>query len=166
MKYIKALDAKKPVVYCGDLNVAHSEIGLFFDKASSGTVIGDSRTHWLQIWLTQRRIHERPVSPKRSETISVDFSLRVSSTHSERSIRRRKTPTHSGATWATLARRTLAGTGNIGRWLIGALAQLFVARRLDYFVLSGRLGSSLCDSVIDSDVDGSDHCPITLHLAL
>ena len=28
LSYIKALDEKKPVVYCGDLNVAHSEIDL------------------------------------------------------------------------------------------------------------------------------------------
>lgn len=27
-KYIKSLDAKKPVIYCGDLNVAHKEIDL------------------------------------------------------------------------------------------------------------------------------------------
>ena len=26
--YIKSLDAKKPVIYCGDLNVAHEEIDL------------------------------------------------------------------------------------------------------------------------------------------
>lgn len=25
--YMKGLDAKKPVIYCGDLNVAHKEIG-------------------------------------------------------------------------------------------------------------------------------------------
>lgn len=28
LTYLKALDAKKPVVYCGDLNVAHNEIDL------------------------------------------------------------------------------------------------------------------------------------------
>ncbi len=28
LAYIKALDAKKPVIYCGDLNVAHNEIDL------------------------------------------------------------------------------------------------------------------------------------------
>ena len=28
LKYIKALDEKKPVIYCGDLNVAHKEIDL------------------------------------------------------------------------------------------------------------------------------------------
>lgn len=25
--YVKGLDAKKPVIYCGDLNVAHKETG-------------------------------------------------------------------------------------------------------------------------------------------
>jgi exodeoxyribonuclease-3 len=28
LKYIKKLDKKKPVIYCGDLNVAHEEIDL------------------------------------------------------------------------------------------------------------------------------------------
>lgn len=28
LNYVKALDAKKPVIYCGDLNVAHQEIDL------------------------------------------------------------------------------------------------------------------------------------------
>ena len=28
LNYVKALDAKKPVIYCGDLNVAHEEIDL------------------------------------------------------------------------------------------------------------------------------------------
>ena len=27
-EYLKGLDAKKPVILCGDLNVAHLEIGL------------------------------------------------------------------------------------------------------------------------------------------
>lgn len=34
LEYVKRLDAKKPVVYCGDLNVAHNEIGTFSDEAS------------------------------------------------------------------------------------------------------------------------------------
>ena len=28
LAYIKSLDEKKPVIYCGDLNVAHQEIDL------------------------------------------------------------------------------------------------------------------------------------------
>ena len=28
LEYLKNLDSKKPIVYCGDLNVAHNEIDL------------------------------------------------------------------------------------------------------------------------------------------
>ena len=34
--YLKELDAKKPVVYCGDLNVAHEEIDLKNPKSNKG----------------------------------------------------------------------------------------------------------------------------------
>lgn len=34
--YIKKLDAKKPVIFCGDLNVAHNEIDLKNPKANRG----------------------------------------------------------------------------------------------------------------------------------
>jgi exodeoxyribonuclease-3 len=34
LKYIKKLDKKKPVIYCGDLNVAHEEIDLKNPKAN------------------------------------------------------------------------------------------------------------------------------------
>ena len=34
LAYIKSLDAKKPVIYCGDLNVAHNEIDLKNPKAN------------------------------------------------------------------------------------------------------------------------------------
>ncbi|GAB3046292.1 exodeoxyribonuclease III [Virgibacillus ainsalahensis] len=34
--YLKILDAKKPVIYCGDLNVAHNEIDLRNDKTNHG----------------------------------------------------------------------------------------------------------------------------------
>uniref|UniRef100_A0A3Q3QNU4 exodeoxyribonuclease III n=1 Tax=Monopterus albus TaxID=43700 RepID=A0A3Q3QNU4_MONAL len=41
-----------------------------------------------------------------------------------------------------------------------------VGWRLDYFVLSSSLLPGLCDSKIRNKVMGSDHCPITLHIAL
>ena len=38
-KYLKTLDEKKPVVLCGDLNVAHHEIGreiyMYYDYSNS-----------------------------------------------------------------------------------------------------------------------------------
>ena len=36
LAYIKKLDAKKPVIYCGDLNVAHQEIDLKNPKTNRG----------------------------------------------------------------------------------------------------------------------------------
>ncbi len=36
-RYLKALDAQKPVVYCGDLNVAHEEIDLANPKTNHGS---------------------------------------------------------------------------------------------------------------------------------
>ena len=35
-KYLKQLDKKKPVIYCGDLNVAHKEIDLKNPKTNRG----------------------------------------------------------------------------------------------------------------------------------
>lgn len=35
LKYLKALEKKKPVVFCGDLNVAHTEIDLTHPKANT-----------------------------------------------------------------------------------------------------------------------------------
>ena len=37
LAYLKELDAKKPVVYCGDLNVAHTEIDLKNPKTNSNS---------------------------------------------------------------------------------------------------------------------------------
>ena len=36
LKYLKKLDKKKPVIYCGDLNVAHNEIDLKNPKQNEG----------------------------------------------------------------------------------------------------------------------------------
>lgn len=36
LEHLKALDEKKPVIYCGDLNVAHEEIDLTHPKANRG----------------------------------------------------------------------------------------------------------------------------------
>ncbi|KAM6188363.1 DNA repair nuclease/redox regulator APEX1 [Sarcoramphus papa] len=49
---------------------------------------------------------------------------------------------------------------------LGGARQRNVGWRLDYFVISRRLEAALCDSKIRSRVMGSDHCPITLYLAL
>ena len=49
---------------------------------------------------------------------------------------------------------------------MGGARERNVDWRLDYFLLSTRLREALCDSKIRSAAMGSDHCPITLYLAL
>jgi exodeoxyribonuclease-3 len=34
LKYLKRLEGKKPVIFCGDLNVAHTELDLTYPKAN------------------------------------------------------------------------------------------------------------------------------------
>ena len=39
-------------------------------------------------------------------------------------------------------------------------------RRLDYHLVSEKLKDKICESVIRKDVMGSDHCPVTLFMAM
>lgn len=40
----------------------------------------------------------------------------------------------------------------------------FFFRRLDYYITSERFMENVCDSVIRSEVLGSDHCPIVFYI--
>ena len=121
--YLSELDAKKPVIYCGDLNVAHNEIDLKNPKSNVGHA-GFS---------DQER-------GKFTELLGAGF------TDSFRRLYPDKTDAYSWWSYRFKAREK-----NIG-W------------RIDYFVVSDRLMDRVQDSVIYSDVLGSDHCPIGLLL--
>ncbi|NWU88794.1 APEX1 lyase, partial [Upupa epops] len=49
---------------------------------------------------------------------------------------------------------------------LGAARERNVGWRLDYFLWSQRAEAALCDSRIHQQVMGSDHCPISLYLAV
>ncbi|XP_076304779.1 DNA repair nuclease APEX1-like [Tachypleus tridentatus] len=123
-KYLKTLDAVKPVILCGDLNVAHQEIDL-----------------------------ANPKTNKKNAGFTQEERDGFSSLLNEGFIDSFRTlyPDAKGAYtfWTYMMN---ARAKNVG-W------------RLDYFVLSSRLRSKLCDSIINKDVLGSDHCPITLTIA-
>ncbi|XP_002731016.1 exodeoxyribonuclease-like [Saccoglossus kowalevskii] len=123
-EYMKKLDEKKPIIWCGDLNVAHQEIDLTNPKTNKKTA-GFSK-------------EEREGFTKHLEIGLVD---------SYRHLNPEKTGEWSFWTYMMNARGK-----NIG-W------------RLDYFVLSKRLLPCLCDSIIRSQVYGSDHAPIVLFMA-
>lgn len=122
-KYLSGLDKKKPVVYCGDLNVAHNEIDLKNPKSNVGNA-GFSD-------------EERG---KFGELLDAGFSDSFRTLYPD-------TVTYSWWSYRFRAREKNAG------W------------RIDYFVVSERLMNRVDDSLIYTDIMGSDHCPVGLILS-
>ncbi|CAF1303272.1 unnamed protein product [Rotaria magnacalcarata] len=123
--YIKELDKKKPVVWCGDLNVSHQSIDLANPK--SNTKIAG---------FTQE---ERD-----------DFAKVLADGFID-SFRYLYPDERDAYTYWSYFRN--ARIRNIG-W------------RLDYFIISSRLQEKLCDTIHQTGVYGSDHCPIVLLLSI
>ena len=120
--YLSALDAEKPVVYCGDLNVAHREIDLKNPKSNRGSAgfSDEERGKFSELLAAGFVDTYRALYPDK-----VEYSW-----------------------WSYMMR---AREKNVG-W------------RIDYFVVSSRLFPRVEDSLILSDVMGSDHCPVALLL--
>lgn len=123
--YLIALDSQKPVIYCGDLNVAHQEIDLKNPASNRGNA-GFSE-------------QERNAF---SRLLSCGF------TDSFRHLYPDITGAYSWWSYMFNARKNNAG------W------------RIDYFVVSDRLRSSIADATIHPDIMGSDHCPVGLEINL
>ena len=123
--YLLSLDAKKPVVLCGDLNVAHEEIDLKNPKTNRKNA-GFSD-------------EERA---KMTELLAAGFTDTFRYFHPD------TTGVYSWWSYRFHAREKNAG------W------------RIDYFLVSDRLRPALRAADIHTDVFGSDHCPVSLELAL
>ena len=121
LAYLNGLDAKKPVVVCGDLNVAHKEIDL-----------KNPKTNRTNAGFTDE---ERACMTRLLENGYVDtFRLFYPD----------RTEAYSWWSYIGGARSRNAG------W------------RIDYFLVSERFISRVKDSLILSDVLGSDHCPVSI----
>ena len=121
--YLCGLDRSKPVVLCGDLNVAHQEIDL-----------KNPKTNRRNPGFTDE---ERS---KMTELLASGFADTF----------RRLYPDRAGA-YSWWSYRFHARENNAG-W------------RIDYFIVSERLMPCVAESAILPDVQGSDHCPVTLEL--
>lgn len=121
--YLNELNEDKPVILCGDLNVAHQEIDLTNPKANAKNA-GFSQT-------------ERD---KMSELLDSGFidTYRYFYPYEENKY-----------TWWSY--RFNSRARNIG-W------------RIDYFIVSDDLEDTIKDVIINDDILGSDHCPVTLLL--
>jgi len=123
LDYLKSLDKTKPVVYCGDLNVAHEEIDLKNPKTNRGNAGFSDQ---------EREAMTRLLGSGFTDTF--------------RLLHPEETGAYSWWSYRFKAREKNAG------W------------RIDYFIVSDRLGERVAESAIHPDIQGSDHCPVSLIL--
>ncbi|MGM8215676.1 exodeoxyribonuclease III [Bacillaceae bacterium W0354] len=124
LNYLKELNSKKPVILCGDMNVAHEEIDIRNAKTNHGNS-GFTKE--------ERECMTRLLNAGFIDTLRYFY------------------PNEEGLyTWWSYMKTVRER--NIG-W------------RIDYFIVSNQLKERLQDSQIDSDIYGSDHCPIVLTLS-
>ncbi len=123
LDYLKGLDKTKPVVYCGDLNVAHQEIDLKNPKTNRGNAGFSDQ---------ERGAMTRLLSSGFTDTF--------------RLLHPEETGAYSWWSYRFHAREKNAG------W------------RIDYFIVSDRLGAQVAEAAIHPDILGSDHCPVSLIL--
>lgn len=121
--YLMSLDRKKPVVVCGDLNVAHQEIDLKNPKPNRGNA-GFSD----------------------EERAAFSALLDAGFIDSFRLLHPEEKGAYSWWSYRFHARENNAG------W------------RIDYFLVSRRLSDRIREAKIRSEIYGSDHCPVELHL--
>ena len=122
-EYLQALDAKKPVLVCGDLNVAHNNIDLKNWKTNRGNA-----------GFTDE------------ERAKLTTLLASGFTDSFRYLYPDRADIYSWWSYRFKAREKNAG------W------------RIDYWLVSDRWQDKIEDSLIYTDVFGSDHCPVGLIL--
>lgn len=125
LTYLKKLEEKKPVIFCGDLNVAHQEIDLARPKANEGKngFTKEERegfTNLMQAGFIDTFRHLHPT-------------------------------TTDAYTWWSF--RAGARKRNVG-W------------RIDYVGVSHTLKNQIKKAKIHPEVEGSDHCPISLVITI
>ena len=121
LAYLKGLDEQKPVIVCGDMNVAHEEIDIKNPKSN--------------------RMNAGFTDEERAK-----MTVLLSSGFAD-TFRRLYPDARDRYSWWSY--RFHARENNAG-W------------RIDYFLVSERLMEKVSDSLILSDVYGSDHCPVEL----
>ncbi|MGN0902395.1 MAG: exodeoxyribonuclease III [Succinivibrio sp.] len=122
-EYAQKLRQDKPIVVCGDFNIAHREIDLARPK------LNVKNTGFLPV--------ERAFLDKMVDHGYIDTFRHV------------KGDVEDVYSWWSY--KTFARSKNVG-W------------RIDYFFVSDELKDCICDAKVETEVTGSDHCPVTLVL--
>lgn len=123
LKYLKNLEKSKPVIVCGDLNVAHKEIDLKNPK-------------------TNTRNPGFTIEERNKFTNLLDSGF----IDTFRYFYPDKEFAYSWWSYRGNARKNNTG------W------------RIDYFCVSESLKNRITDAEIQSNIEGSDHCPVVLYM--
>ena len=123
LKYLKNLEKSKPVIVCGDLNVAHKEIDLKNPK-------------------TNTRNPGFTIEERNKFTNLLDSGF----IDTFRYFYPDKEFAYSWWSYRGNARKNNTG------W------------RIDYFCVSDSLKDRIIDAEIQSNIEGSDHCPVVLYM--
>jgi exodeoxyribonuclease-3 len=124
LAYVKQLQKKKPVAFCGDLNVAHTELDLANPKPNRG---------------------------KKGFTVEERAGFQ----------------NYIDAGFIDTLRIFEQGNGHYSWWSHFANSRARnVGWRIDYFLVSDALRKSVKAAQIHTDIMGSDHCPVSVTLAL
>ena len=123
LKYLKNLEKSKPVIVCGDLNVAHKEIDLKNPK-------------------TNTRNPGFTIEERNKFTNLLDSGF----IDTFRYFYPDKEFAYSWWSYRGNARKNNTG------W------------RIDYFCISESLKNRITDAEIQSNIEGSDHCPVVLYM--
>jgi exodeoxyribonuclease-3 len=124
LAYVKQLDLTKPVIFCGDLNVAHTELDLANPKPNRGKKgFTDEEREGFQSFVD--------------------------------------------AGYVDTFRLFTQGNGHYSWWSHFANARARnVGWRIDYVLVSGSISSKVRGASIHADVMGSDHCPVSIDIAI
>jgi exodeoxyribonuclease-3 len=124
LAYVKQLDLTKPVIFCGDLNVAHTELDLANPKPNRGKKgFTDEEREGFQNFVD--------------------------------------------AGFVDTFRLFTQGNGHYSWWSHFANARARnVGWRIDYVLVSASISSKVRSASIHADVMGSDHCPVSIDIAI
>lgn len=124
LAFVKRLEAEKPVIFCGDLNVAHTPDDLANPKANEG---------------------EHGYTKEERE--GVDRMIKEG--------------------FVDTFRQFTEGNGHYTWWSHFASSRARnVGWRIDYFFVSSTLAKHVKRARIHSELEGSDHCPVSLEIVL
>lgn len=124
LEYCLELEKKKPVIFCGDLNVAHTELDLANPKANKN---------------------------KKGFTLEERSGFQA----------------FLDAGFVDTLRMFKDGNGYYTWWSnFGGARERNVGWRIDYFLVSPALKDRIISADIHPEVMGSDHCPVSIELAI